>query len=96
LRLGRRPTDTRADASKAPTWVAITRARPLRQHEQIHAEIGEIVAGLCPGRTSPTERIVFWHRGFAVSDIVVGHAVLARAEAEGVGTILTLFDMLDE
>lgn len=64
--------------------------------EKLHAEIGEIAAGLKPGRTSPTERIVFWHRGFAISDIVVGQAVLARAEAEGVGAMLTLFDQEDE
>lgn len=64
--------------------------------DKVHAEIGEIVAGLRPGRTSEGERIVYWHRGFAISDIVVGHAVLARAEAGGVGTMLTLFDMPDE
>ncbi|MGE0876624.1 MAG: ornithine cyclodeaminase family protein [Burkholderiales bacterium] len=64
--------------------------------ERVHAEIGEVVAGLRPGRTSADERIVFWHRGFAISDIVVGHAVLARAEAADVGTMLTLFDMPDE
>lgn len=64
--------------------------------EKVHAEIGEIAAGLKAGRTSPSERIVFWHRGFAISDIVVGHAVLARAEAQGVGTMLTLFDQPDE
>jgi ornithine cyclodeaminase len=64
--------------------------------DKVHAEIGEIVAGLRPGRTVEAERIVFWHRGFAISDIVVAHAVLARAEAEGKGTMLTLFDMPDE
>lgn len=64
--------------------------------DKVHAEIGEIAAGLKLGRTSPAERIVFWHRGFAISDIVVGHAVLARAEAGGVGAMLTLFDLKDE
>ena len=57
---------------------------------------GEIIAGLKPGRERADETIIFWHRGFAISDIVVGHAVLARAEAEGVGTMLTLFDQPDE
>ncbi len=64
--------------------------------DKVHAEIGEVVAGLRPGRTSAGERIVYWHRGFAISDIVVGHAVLARAEDGNVGTMLTLFDMPDE
>ena len=63
----------------------LTRAR-------VHAEIGEIVAGLRPGRTSPDERIVFWHRGFAISDIVLGQRILDRAEARGVGQMLTLLE----
>jgi alanine dehydrogenase len=64
--------------------------------DHVHAEIGTIVTGDAPGRTDPDERIVFWHRGFAVSDIVVGMAVLEAAEAKGVGTMLTLWEGLPE
>jgi ornithine cyclodeaminase len=63
---------------------------------KIHAEIGEIVAGKKPGRTDPNERIVYWHRGFAISDIVLGTHVLQSAEQRGVGRALTLFDQTDE
>ena len=62
----------------------------------VHAEIGEIVAGLKPGRESDAERILFWHRGFAISDIVLGDYILRRAEAEGVGTILPLAEVGEE
>ena len=41
------------------------------RREHVHAEIGQIVAGLAPGREREDETIVFWHRGFAVSDIAV-------------------------
>ncbi len=62
----------------------------------VHAEIGEIVVGARPGRTSPDERIVFWHRGFAISDIVLGQCILDQAKAKGVGQMLTLLEGADE
>ena len=62
----------------------------------VHAEIGEIVAGAKPGRESPDERITFWHRGFAISDIVLGQAIYERACAAGAGQRLTLWQGPDE
>ncbi len=57
----------------------------------VHAEIGEIVAGKKPGRERDEETIVFWHRGFAISDIVVGKYLLEAAQAKGVGVTLQMF-----
>jgi ornithine cyclodeaminase len=62
----------------------------------VHAEIGEIAAGQVPGRASADERVVFWHRGFAVSDIVLGAYVLGEAKRRNIGTMLILFDEPDE
>ena len=42
-----------------------------------------------PGRERDDELIVFWHRGFAISDIVVGSLAYERARMAGVGTDLT-------
>jgi hypothetical protein len=39
---------------------------------------------------------VLWHRGFALSDIMLGAHVLEAAKRSGVGTMLTLFDEPDE
>jgi len=64
--------------------------------DRIHAEIGEIVCGRKAGRASSDGRIVFWHRGFAISDIVLGTHILEAAERGGIGTMLTLFDEPDE
>jgi len=66
------------------------------QRRHLHAEIGEICAGLRPARESDAERIVFWHRGFAISDIVLGHWIHERARREGVGRTLLLWDGPDE
>ncbi len=65
----------------------------LRQHvdagkltrQTLHAEIGEIVAGLKPGRESDEETILFWHRGLSLSDIALGHAMLEKGRRLGIG-----------
>lgn len=65
----------------------------LRQHvdsdrlteENLHAELGDIVAGHRVGREHDGETILFWHRGLSLSDIALGHALLAKATAIGVG-----------
>ncbi len=61
----------------------------LLTRDTLHAELGDIVAGHAVGRERPEERILFWHRGLATSDIAVAHLILRRAEAAGVGTLLT-------
>jgi ornithine cyclodeaminase len=71
-------------------FAAMVQAGELRT-EHIYAEIGEIVAGLKPGRTSQAERILFWHKGFAISDIVLGHLVHKKAREMEIGTPLVYY-----
>ena len=51
----------------------------------LHAEMGQIVAGLKAGRESDDETILFWHRGLSLSDIALGHAMLEKADRLGYG-----------
>ncbi|RZL95617.1 MAG: ornithine cyclodeaminase family protein [Variovorax sp.] len=51
----------------------------------LHAELGQIVAGLKPGRESDEETNLFWHRGLSLSDIALGSAMLAKAKTMGLG-----------
>jgi alanine dehydrogenase len=51
----------------------------------LHAELGQIVAGLKPGRESEDETNLFWHRGLSLSDIALGHAMLEKADRLGIG-----------
>ncbi len=53
--------------------------------DTLHAELGQIVAGLRPGREREEETILFWHRGLSLSDIALGHAILAKAASAGAG-----------
>ena len=54
----------------------------------LHAELGQIVAGLRPGRERPDERILLWHRGLSILDIAVGELILRRAQEAEAGTML--------
>jgi alanine dehydrogenase len=56
--------------------------------QTLHAEMGQIVAGLKPGRESEAETILFWHRGLSLSDIALGYALLQKAKRLGVGQTL--------
>jgi ornithine cyclodeaminase len=57
-----------------------------RLHEgNLHAELGQIIAGLRPGREREDETILLWHRGLSITDIALGHAMLAKAARLGIG-----------
>jgi alanine dehydrogenase len=68
----------------------------LRQHvdlgkvseQNLHAELGQIVANLRPGRENDQETILFWHRGLSLSDIALGSAMLNKAAVLGLGQTL--------
>ncbi|MGI8574014.1 MAG: ornithine cyclodeaminase family protein [Egibacteraceae bacterium] len=56
--------------------------------ENLHAELGDIVAGHASGRERPDERILFWHRGLSTTDVALAQLVWRRAEEAGLGTLL--------
>ncbi|MFD1635157.1 ornithine cyclodeaminase family protein [Haloplanus ruber] len=57
----------------------------------IHAELGEVVTGAAPGRTSADEVTVFDSTGLAIQDVAAARVVYERATAAGAGTS---FDLL--
>ncbi len=68
----------------------------LRQHvdsdrlseRNLHAEPGQIVAGIKAGRERDDETILFWHRGLSTSDIALGHALMQKGRDRGIGQTL--------
>lgn len=58
--------------------------------DAIAAELGEVVLGSAPGRTSPEEITFFKSVGNAVQDVAVAATVLEVAEREGLGTLVDL------
>lgn len=52
----------------------------------IRAELGDVLVGADPGRTSDTELTVFKSLGLAVEDLAAAHYVVERARKSGSGT----------
>jgi alanine dehydrogenase len=67
-------------------------AAGLMTREQVHAELGDVVAGRRPGRTRRDEVTVFDSTGTAVQDVAAAIAVYERARATGRGTEVALDD----
>jgi ornithine cyclodeaminase/alanine dehydrogenase-like protein (mu-crystallin family) len=60
------------------------------KREDVHAELGEVVAGRKPGRESVEEVIVFDSTGMALQDVAAVALVYERAIREEVGTAFQL------
>ena len=56
----------------------------------VHAELGEVVAGRKPGRRDADEITVFDSTGTGLQDVAAAIAVYRRASEEGAGTAFTL------
>ncbi len=77
-------------------WGQCKPGRPfgsLRRHvdegkvteETLYAEMGQIVAGLKPGRESDGETNLFWHRGLSITDVALGMKMLEKADKMDIG-----------
>jgi ornithine cyclodeaminase/alanine dehydrogenase len=60
----------------------------LMTRDDVHAELGEVVAGTKLGRTSEGETIVFDSTGMALQDVVTSATVYEKAIKDGVGTLI--------
>jgi alanine dehydrogenase len=56
--------------------------------DHVHAELGEVVAGVAPGRESPADVTVFDSGGTAVETVAVAHMLYERARDRGRGTTI--------
>jgi len=59
-----------------------------RTHPGRWVELGEVVAGIRPGRTRPEQVTLFESQGMAIQDLAVAVRVLARARERALGTPL--------
>jgi ornithine cyclodeaminase len=57
--------------------------------ETLYGELAEVVIGAKPGRERDDERILFWHRGLATTDVALAALIYRRAVEEGLGTRIT-------
>ena len=62
----------------------------LMTKHQVHAELGEVIAGIKPGRTSPDEIIIFDSTGMALQDVIAAATVYEKAVEQGFGRTINL------
>ena len=60
----------------------------LMTKQDVHAELGEVVAGRKPGRTSSNEIIIFDSTGMALQDVITASAVYEKANRHSVGKLI--------
>ena len=58
--------------------------------DHVHAELGELVAGIKPGRNSPDQITLYKSVGVAVQDAAAAALVLVAAHKEGIGEEIAL------
>jgi alanine dehydrogenase len=56
--------------------------------DDVYGELGEVIAGIKPGRTSSHEIIIFDSTGMALQDVVTAAAVYEKAVNEGTGMLI--------
>jgi len=59
----------------------------MMRRDQIHAELGEIIAGRKPGREDPSDIFIFDSTGTALQDVAAAARVSAKAVQSGKGTL---------
>jgi alanine dehydrogenase len=68
---------------------------PLSKHyiseNDIHAQLGEVMVGRKPGRTSEEEITIFDSTGLAIQDVASAHLVYQRALIKGLGKQVRMF-----
>jgi len=68
---------------------------PLSKHyiseNDIHAQLGEVIVGLKPGRTSEEEITIFDSTGLAIQDVANAHLIYQRALSKGLGKQVRMF-----
>ncbi|HZU39540.1 MAG TPA: ornithine cyclodeaminase family protein [Solirubrobacteraceae bacterium] len=74
---------------EAGEW-QLARREGLLGEDHVRAELGEVLAGLRPGRGSEEELTVFRSLGLAVEDLAAAELAVARAQRLGVGTEVEL------
>jgi alanine dehydrogenase len=62
----------------------------LMTRDDVHAELGEVVAGRKPGRSTSDEIIIFDSTGMALQDVIVAAAVYEKAVGNGLGQSVDL------
>jgi ornithine cyclodeaminase/alanine dehydrogenase-like protein (mu-crystallin family) len=65
-------------------------AKGLVTKDDVHAELGQVIAGMRPGRTSNDETIIFDSTGTALQDVAAAAMAYEKARSSGRGIVIDL------
>jgi ornithine cyclodeaminase/alanine dehydrogenase-like protein (mu-crystallin family) len=86
--------ESRESALAPPPAGAVELLHPIADGvitaDHVRAEIGEVVLGTAPGRTSAEEITLYKSVGVAVQDAAAAALVLATARGRGIGVEVTM------
>ena len=85
MRRARVITDSRVAAEHEAGGLLLAVQEGAIGLDHVVGELGEVLLGSLPGRTTPDEITLFESLGIAVEDVVVAEDLLQRAAAEGLG-----------
>jgi alanine dehydrogenase len=80
--------DLRARIDKDAGAYIQAREEGAIDEDHVHAELGEVVAGVADGRTSHEEITVFDSGGTGIETVAAAHMLYEKAREEGLGTTL--------
>jgi ornithine cyclodeaminase len=82
--------DSRAGALAEAGDIVLAMAEHAIASDHVAGELGELIAGIVPGRQSPRQVTLFKSLGMAVEDVAAAHLALSRAQTRGLGTEIEL------
>lgn len=82
--------DSRATAMHESGDLLLALAEGALAPSDIGPEIGDVITGVAPGRSTPDEITLYNSVGIAMQDIAIGGLILAKAREAGVGSRIDL------
>ena len=76
--------------NEAGEYLLAVREGLIAGEDHVRAELGEVLAGLRPGRTSDEELTLFRSLGLAIEDLAAAELAVANARRQGLGTEVEL------
>jgi len=70
---------------------AIMHQHALLHDSDIHANLGELILGIKPGRENDTERVHYAHMGMGLDDVALAWSVYQTARERNLGILLPLW-----
>jgi ornithine cyclodeaminase/alanine dehydrogenase-like protein (mu-crystallin family) len=79
------PDNRESLENEAGEFIQATREGAIPGQDHVKAELGEVAAGLHPGRTAQTELTLFRSLGLGIEDLAAAQVAVAHARSNGAG-----------